>query len=106
MAMRHVIRKIVLLSAALMITVLPVMAGDGAVRQGIDPAQQGEKNECLLVAMNCGNQVDSIQQRIERIQQEIGRGSAVYTNDELRRLQGQLDDANRTLNELTVGSGA
>lgn len=105
--MRSITRKIVLLTAALMMVAVPVVADEGATNLAKDPPmQQGEKNECLLVAMNCGNQVDSIQQRIERIQREIGRGTAVYSNDELGRLREQLDEANRVLNDITFGGGA
>lgn len=102
--MRNVMRKIALMAAALMIMAVPVLADDTAVMPRMEQAEQGGKNDCLLVAMNCGQQVDSIQQRIDRIQHEIGRGTAVYTNEELRRLQDQLDEANRNFNELQTGA--
>ncbi|HZV81517.1 MAG TPA: hypothetical protein VFF53_05035, partial [Geobacteraceae bacterium] len=56
----------VLLSAASVIS-----AETGMVNEG--------KDECLLVAANCADNVDSIQQRIERLNKEIAKGSAVYT---------------------------
>jgi len=87
-----------------MIAVVPVLAEEGAVMQKMEPAEQGVKNECLLVARNCGEQRDTIQEKIDRIQNEIKRGTAVYTNDELNKLQDKLDEANRTLNEITTGS--
>lgn len=99
--MRHVLRRITLLSAALLILAVPVMAEEGSAGIVMDPEQQGAKNECLLVAMNCDQQVDTIHQRIDRIQIEINKGSDVYTNDELKRLQRQLDDATRNLDDLT-----
>lgn len=101
--MRHMIRKLSLLAAALMIMAVPVLAEEGSVKTMLDEGQRAEKNECLLAAMNCANQVDSIQQRIERIQKEIGRGEAVYTRDELRRLNDRLEDANKTLVFLNSG---
>ncbi len=101
--MRRIMFRITLLAAALMIIAAPVLAEDRAEMPGMNPAEQGLKNECLLVSMNCGNQVDSIQERIDRIQIEIGRGTSVYTNDELKRLENRLDEANRTLNELMMG---
>jgi hypothetical protein len=55
--------------------------------------------------MNCGNQVDSIQQRIDRIKGEIGRGTAVYTNDELNRLDRELDEAVKTLEFENLSGG-
>ena len=103
--MRRMIRKLSLLAAALMIMAVPVLAEEGTKKTMLDESQRYEKNECLLASMNCAAQVDSIQQRIERIQKEIGRGDAVYTRDELRRLNDRLEDANRTL-EFLVGNGA
>lgn len=101
--MRHVLRRLSILAAALMVMAVPVLAEEEALKTMIDSGQKPEKNECLLVAMNCGNQVDSIQQRIDRIQKEIGRGTAVYTNDELRKLRNQLDEANKILEGLSQG---
>lgn len=102
--MRSVIRKLTLLSAALMILAVPAFANEGGMDRVLDQGQKTDKNECLLVAKNCGNQVDSIQQRIERIKGEISKGTDVYTNDELRRLYRQLDEAVKTLENETLGS--
>jgi peptidoglycan hydrolase CwlO-like protein len=102
--MRKITKRLALLAASLMIMVVPALADEGMMDQKMDSEQQqGGKNECLLVARNCANQVDSIQERIERIQGELSKGTDVYTNDELRRLQNQLDDANRDLNSITQG---
>lgn len=102
--MRRTIREAVLLAAALMMIAIPVLADEGALMPAAEPDQMGTKNECLLVSMNCGEQVDTIQQRIERIQNEIKRGTDVYTTDELRRLQNQLDDAKKNFDNLTNGA--
>lgn len=101
--MRYVIRKIALIAAALMIMAVPVLADEAAPNPVREPAAQDGKNECLLVAMNCESQVDSIQQRIDRIQNEINKGNAVYTNDELKRLEDKLDDARKTFEGLFTG---
>ena len=101
--MRSIIRRITLLAAALMLLAVPVLAAEGAMYEAVEPGQQEGKDECLLVAMNCPNQVDTIQQRIERIKGEIARGSYVYTNDELGILNRQLEEAERNLQELGVG---
>jgi hypothetical protein len=101
--MRHIAKRIALLAAALMIVAVPVLADEGAMDSTIVPGQQVEKNECLLVAKNCGDQVDTIQERIDRIKGEISRGSDVYTNDELRTLNRELDEANKTLEGLSFG---
>ena len=54
--------------------------------------------------MNCANQVDTIQQRIDRIQGEISRGSAVYSTEELKSLNRELEDAIKLQENETAGS--
>jgi len=100
--MRCVIKRISLLAAALMIVAVPVLADEGSMDNKFQQGQQTEKNECLLMAVNCGNQVDTIQQRIERIKGEIARGSVVYTTDELRTLNRELEEANKILESESV----
>lgn len=102
--MRCIIRKLTFLAAALMLVAVPVRAQEMSEGSTIGPAEQGVKNECLLVAKNCPDRIDSIQERIDRLQNEIRRGTDVYTNDELKKLQDKLDDANRTFNGLMYGS--
>jgi len=99
--MRHIIKKITLLAAALMIVAVPVLAQEGVMGQ---QATQNQKNECLLVARNCPT--DSIQERIDRIQTEINKGTAVYTNDELKSLKRELEDAQNLLDNGMTQSGA
>ena len=67
------------------------------------PDQQVQKDECLLVAKNCPT--DSIQERIQRIQAEIGKGTDVYSSDELIRLQRELDVAQKLLDFETTNTG-
>jgi len=62
------------------------------------------KDECLLVAWNCAQSVDSIQQRIERLSNEIAKGTAVYTKDELNTLKRKLEEINKDLETITEGS--
>jgi len=69
----------------------------------MDSAGEAQKDECLLASMNCRESVDSIQQRIDRINREIRKGTNVYTNQELRSLEFQLRDAVQTLEDLTRG---
>jgi TolA-binding protein len=103
--MKRISLKIALLLAASLISALPALAagGMGSTMTGQDQQGQNQKDECLLVARNCGDRVDSIQQRIARISHEIAKGTAVYSRQELMRLDSQLKDANRTLEELTSG---
>ena len=51
-------------------------------------------------ARQCALQAESIQQKIERIQGEIKKGSTKYSAEELKKLEGKLKDANDTLDNL------
>lgn len=59
--------------------------------------QKVYKDECLLAAINCGKDFITLEQKIDKLQKEIGKGRAVYTDDELRILREELNNANRTL---------
>ena len=101
--MRCVIRRLTLLAAALMLFALPVLADEGASDKALEQGQQSGKDECLLLARNCGNEVNSIQQRIDRIKNEIGRGANVYNDDELKTLNNRLENEIRVYEELNMG---
>jgi TolA-binding protein len=105
--MKRIALKIALLLAASLISALPALAdeGMGSSMMGQDREGQSQKDECLLVAKNCGDRVDTIQQRIARINHEISKGTAVYSREELQHLDSQLHEANRTL-ELLMSGGA
>lgn len=51
---------------------------------------QGQKDECLIVAKNCIGENENVMKRVDRLNKEIEKGSAVYTPEELKRLQDQL----------------
>lgn len=91
--------------AALLVSALPVLAEEG-MGNSMNQPQQGQKNECLLFAKNCSDQVDSIQQRISRLNHEISKGSAVYTPEELQKLNSELRNAEKTLDFLMTNGGA
>ena len=65
---------------------------------GSESNQFANKDECLLVAMNCPPGGMSTQQRIDRLNTEIGKGTDVYTPEELKALKDQRDGAYRELN--------
>jgi|GEM_PF-3382940 len=93
------------------VTFIPVLAtammvyGAGPATGGADGPSAGggrqepgtTKDECLLVAIKCGDDFDTLQQRIDRLQNEISKGRAVYTADELKLLRKKLDNARKTL---------
>jgi hypothetical protein len=94
-------KTVTIVAAALMIFAVPVLAEEGVMGQ---QEQQVQKNECLLVAQNCPT--DSIQERIQRIQGEIGKGTSVYSKDELSRLNRQLEEAQKLLEFQMTNGGA
>jgi hypothetical protein len=105
--MRAIARTITVMAAALMIAAVPVLAEEGVPFQTEmgSVSQQDESvnnRDCLLVAKNCPT--ESIQQRIDRIQTEINRGSAVYTKDELRSLNQELEDSQQLLDSQVNGA--
>lgn len=90
--MRHIVSKLGIMAATLLLGALPVLADEGVAGNINDRGQSVQKNECLLVAMNCGMGSDSVEQRIERLNGEIRKGTDVYTTDELRKLRDQLSE--------------
>lgn len=60
----------------------------------------GQKDECLLASRECADQVDSIQQKMKRLQNEIKKGTKVYTPDELKKLNEKLDETDRMLDHM------
>jgi hypothetical protein len=62
-----------------------------------NPEQQNGKVKCMLVVEN--NCADVGPNRRARIINEINKGSAVYTKEELKMLNRELDNANRELIE-------
>lgn len=102
--MRRLITKIGLLAGALLIVAAPVLADDMSVIPSREPAAvPAGKDQCLLVAMNCGDRAESIQNRIDEIQKELNKGTAVYTNDELKALERKLEFEKRDLIDANVG---
>ncbi|MBJ6801659.1 hypothetical protein [Geomonas propionica] len=98
--MKGVIRKLGFLVTVTLISALPAVAETGMGMSGGDSIQ---KDQCLLVAQTCRDSVDSLQQRIDRLHREIGKGTNVYTREELKSLEFQLRDAIQTMEVLTRG---
>jgi len=51
----------------------------------------GHKDQCLIVARYCPDETDAVLKRVERLNREIEKGSSVYTPEELKSLQEQLN---------------
>ena len=65
-----------------------------------DAPVAGNKDECLLASKNCMNEVDSIQQRMKKLNAEIKKGKKVYSAEELKKLEQKLKEADEILKSL------
>lgn len=50
-----------------------------------------QKDQCLIVAKNCSGVSEDVLKRVDRLNKEIDKGSSVYTPEELKILQEQLN---------------
>ncbi len=92
--MKRIATVVSIVATSVLLSAGAVLAAEtGMVNEG--------KDACLLVAVNCADNVDSLQQRIERLNKEIAKGNAVYTEDELRKLNMKLEETLKQLDELT-----
>jgi uncharacterized protein YlxW (UPF0749 family) len=82
---------ILVLSVVMLSAVAPAFAEDQA---------QNKKDECLLISKNCKNEVDSIQQKITKLQVEIKKGKEVYSAEELKKLEQKLKEADDLLDYM------
>ena len=101
--MKAIAKTILTSVATLLIAALPVLADEGMMGQGVQEESVNNR-ECLLVARNCPT--ESLQSRSDRIQSEINRGTDVYTSDELRKLQNELDEIQQEIETKFEFGGA
>ena len=81
---------------------VPVLAEEGH-EHGMAHKSMDEKcaKECAMLLKNCDLEVDSLQQRIQRIKTEINdKGANTYTLEELKTLNAKLKETNETLRSL------
>jgi hypothetical protein len=92
--MKRIATIISVVAASMIFSALPVLAAEEAVEGNENQVQQqeGQKDECLVYAVNCENNTDTIQQRIDRLNREIQKGTDVYSVDELGILNDQLNE--------------
>lgn len=88
----------IFLAATIISTSLPVLAADHA-QEGHD---QKCIKDCQMLVRNCGQEVESIQQRISRLNREIAKGTSVYTIEELRILERTLQESQDLLENITM----
>ena len=58
------------------------------------------KDDCILYGKNCPNGLDSLPERIAKLNKEIAKGEKVYTSEELNKLKRKLKQDNETMRAL------
>jgi hypothetical protein len=89
---------IMIIVFSLLVNRMPVLAENTVTAPSEQDSQ--EKNECLLAGKHCGYSVVSIQDKIDLLNDEIDKGTTVYSLKELHKLQQKLDDVEKTLDLL------
>jgi hypothetical protein len=90
---------VILMAVSLFAGAMPVYAMDHSATH--DPADVECARNCDLLLKDCSKEVDTIQQRIKKIQTAINKDGADQAKvEEVKRLKVMLDDANETLRNL------
>jgi len=84
---------------SLLSIIVPVYADEADTDEPTEQQTQ-QKNECILLAISCGNSIISIQDKIQLLNEEIAKGRKVYSPEELDKLRKKLDEVNKTLDFL------
>ena len=84
-------KSILMLMVAGLFAAMPALA----VEQG---HHDMDAKECI---QHCAMQSESIDKKIERLQNEIKKGNTTYSVEELRKLEEKLNEANAMLDAIT-----
>ena len=96
-------RKLVILMAiSLFAVAATVLAEEGNLHGASHQAMDDQcAKECAMLLKNCAQEVDSIQDRIRKLQVEINeKGANTYTRDELKILNSKLKETNESFRAL------
>ncbi|MBU5613646.1 hypothetical protein [Geomonas azotofigens] len=95
-------KLLVLMAVSLFAAATPVLADEAANHGSMHKAGDAQcEKECAMLLKDCNNQVDSIQDKIRKLQVAINeQGASTYTVDELKILKKKLQEANDTLRAL------
>jgi len=55
------------------------------------PELNSQKDICLIMAKNCSGGEDHVLKRVDRLNKEIEKGASVYSPEELKNFQEQLN---------------
>jgi len=90
---------VILMAVSLFAGAMPVYAMDHS--GSMDPTDVECARNCDLLLKDCSKEVDTIQQRIKKIQTAINKDGADQAKvEEVKRLKVMLDDANEMLRNL------
>jgi len=70
-----------------------------------EEAAKAGKDECMLLSKGCAHEVDTIQQKIKKINAEVKKGKKTYSAEELKKLEMKLKEANEILKNLEKPGG-
>jgi len=94
-------RLVTLLAVSLFAVAAPVFAAEGQHGANHQAMDEQCAKECAMLLRNCAQEVDSIQDRIKKLQIAINeKGASTYTKEELKILNNKLKEANETLRLL------
>lgn len=82
-------KSILMLMVAGLFAAMPVLAS----QHGMMSAEEQMRR--------CAEQSESIEKKIERLQNEIKKGKTKYSAEELRKLEAKLTEANAMLDSIT-----
>jgi uncharacterized protein YlxW (UPF0749 family) len=84
---------VVLMAAFMVSAAVPVMAAE---------MSKADKDQCLLYSKSCMNEVDSLQQKMKKLNQEINKGTRVYSPEELKKLNEKLKEAEDLMDKMSI----
>ena len=93
-----------LMATALIVSTVPAIAEDQVYKHGASHSTHDKEctKECDMLLKNCALEVDSIHQRIRKLQAEINnKGADKATLEEVKALNKRLKEANETLRILS-----
>jgi hypothetical protein len=100
--MRKLLAGVSAAALSLLVAVVPLIAAENIIKEEL---LIPKKDQCLLFAKNCDDNAYVIQQRIDRLRNEIQKGPAVYSDDELNILKKRLNDSEKAM-EFIFNEGA
>jgi hypothetical protein len=100
--MRRLLAGVSAAALSLLVAAVPLIAAENAKKEEL---LIPKKDQCLLFAKNCDDNAYVIQQRVDRLRNEIQKGSAVYTDEELNILKKRLNNSEKAL-EFIFNEGA